>query len=211
MIKLKRYSIIICIIASFSTIKGYSQIEKTKSETWITFKNSAHNIGFCVYHIQQEACEEHLQIKDELQKISDSDSEVHYYELNPEWAKNRLISLAKNNASKPESYFILFDIDQSSYSKLYNSTKTSNSYKMFSVIDIKNKFEFKTHRKTNSSVIFKIVSSRANSILTNTMWREFFSHKLGRLSSEIEVTLTGPTSINDYHSFKDKFINFVEQ
>lgn len=209
MIKLKRYFFFICLIVFFYGTKGYSQIVKINSEAWIAFKNSAHNIGFCVYHIQQEACDDHLQIKDELQKNSDSDSENHYYTLNPEWAKNRLISLAKNNASKPERYFILFDIDQSSFNKLYDSTKTSNSYKMFSVFDIKNKFQIKTHRKTNASVIFKIVSSRANSILTNTMWREFFSHRIGRLNSQIEVTLIGPTSINDFNSFKDKFYEFL--
>ncbi len=211
MIKLKIHSIFIYLIISFFTIEGYSQIEKTKSETWIAFKNSAHNIGFCVYHIQQEACEDHSEVKDELLKISDPESEVYYYQLDSKWAKNRLISLAKNNASKPENYFILFDVDQGSFAKLYDSTKTSNSYKMFSVFDLRDNFEIKTHRKSNSSIIFKIVSDRASSILTNTMWREFFSHRLGRLSSEIEISLIGSTSLKDYHSFKDKFMNFVKK
>lgn len=211
MIKLKRYSIIISFIVSFSTIKGYSQIEKTNSKTWVAFKNSAHKLGFCVYHIQQEACEDHSEVKDKLQNNSNPESEVYYYQLDSKWAKERLISLAKNNASKLENYFILFDVDQGYFAKLYDSTKTSNSYKMFSVFDLRDNFEFKTHRKSNSSIIFKIVSSRANSILTNTMWREFFSYRLSRLHSEIEVTLIGPTSINDYHSFKDKFTNFVKK
>ena len=82
---------------------------------------------------------------------------------------------------------------------------------MFSVFDLRDNFEIKTHRKSNSSIIFKIVSDRASSILTNTMWREFFSHRLGCLSSEIEISLIGSTSLKDYQSFKDKFMNFVEK
>ena len=81
MIKLKSYSIIIYLVISFFTIEGYSQIDTTNSKVWISFKNSAHKIGFCVYHIQQEACEDHSEVKDELLKISDPESEVYYLSL----------------------------------------------------------------------------------------------------------------------------------
>lgn len=211
MIKQKGYSIIIFLIISFFTLKTYSQIKKSNNESWITFKNSAHKIGFCVYHVQQEVCKEHSQIKYELQKISNSESEVHYFELNSKWAKDRLTSLAENTASKSEYYLILFDIDQGSFKKLYDSTKTSNSHRKFSVFNLKDKFEFKMRRETSSRVDFYILSNRASSILSNTMWREFFSNRLGRLDSKIEISVSGSNALKDYYNFKDSFMNFVKK
>lgn len=213
MINQKNYLIVICLLISLFSLKAYSQIKKSNNELWIDFKNSAHKIGFCIYHVKQEVCKEHLLIKNELKKVSkpESDSDIYYFLLNPKWAKKRLIDYSENNDSKPEDFLILFDIDQNSFKKLYDSTKTSNSYKMFSILNLNDKFEFKTHRETNSNIIFYISSSRTNSILSNTMWREFMSNRLGRLDSKIEISITGVNALNDYRYFKNSFLTFIEK
>jgi hypothetical protein len=206
MIKQKRCLIIICIIVSLFNFKSYSQTEKSNDKSWLSFKNAAHRIGFCIYHIHQEICKEHSQIKNELEKISEPESDVYYFKLHHLWAKKRLADWAESKASKSEDYFILFDIDQNSFKQLLDSTKTSNSYKMFSIFDLKDKFEFKMRWGT-----FYISSNRANSILTNTLWREFMSNRLGRLDSEIKISLSGTNTLNDYHNFKDAFIKFLKK
>ncbi|MFD1294977.1 hypothetical protein ACFQ5N_14125 [Lutibacter holmesii] len=212
MTKHKSFIIVIYLIISFFNSKTYSQIEHSNNELWLALKNSAHNIGFCVYNVQQEPCIEHLHIKNELEKISETpDTDINYFLLNPKWAKDRLTELSKNNNSKLENYIILFDIDQNSFKKLNDSTKTSNSYKMFSIFNLNNEFEFKTHRETVTHVTFFILSNTTSSILSNTMWREFMSNRLGRLDSKIEISLNGANAMSDYHKFKNSFINFVEK
>jgi len=197
------------MIVSVFNLKSYAQTENSNTESWFSLKDAAHRIGFCVYQVGREVCEEHSQIKHELEKINGLESEVYYFLLNPHWAKNRLSNWAKSQSSKSEDYFILFDIDQNSYEKLYGSTKTSNSHKMFSIFDLKNKFEFKKLRETDFSLSFYISSNRENSVLSNTMWREYISSRFGRLDSEIKISLNGTNALNDYHNFKEAFMKFM--
>jgi hypothetical protein len=159
--------------------------------------------------MQQEFCNKHAKTKQELEKISlpESLDEVYYFLINPNWANNRLSNLAKNNQS---NYLILFDIDQKSFKKLYDSTKTSNSYNMLSIIDLKQEYQFKTYRETDSLITFYISSNKKNSILTNTMWREFMSNRLGRLETEIEITLNGINARKDYYNFKKYFLKYIK-
>lgn len=206
---LKRTSIITCFLVCVFCLKTHSQSKKINSETWNSFKESAHRIGFCIYQMQQEFCNKHAKTKQELEKISlpESLDEVYYFLINPNWANNRLSNLAKNNQS---NYLILFDIDQKSFKKLYDSTKTSNSYNMLSIIDLKQEYQFKTYRETDSLITFYISSNKKNSILTNTMWREFMSNRLGRLETEIEITLNGINARKDYYNFKKYFLKYIK-
>ena len=211
MITLKNPIIVICIIFSFFYSKSYSQSEKLNDEIWNSFKESAHRIGFCIYHAQREACNKHSEIKHELEKVSEPESEIYYFQIKPLWANNRLSDWAKTKKSNSDNYFILFDIDQKSIKKLYDSTKTSNSYMMFSVFDLTYKYQFKVRQKTDSDVTFYISSNAEKSILTNTMWREFISNRLGRLDTEIKISLNGINALGDYHNFKEAFIKFIEK
>jgi len=80
---------------------------------------------------------------------------------------------------------------------------------MFSIFDLKNKFEFKKLRETDFSLSFYISSNRENSVLSNTMWREYISSRFGRLDSEIKISLNGTNALNDYHNFKEAFMKFM--
>ena len=207
----KKHLIIFIMIVSFFNLKSYSQTKKPNDESWISLKNAAHSIGFCVYHVQQEPCNKHSQIKSEFEKVSEPESDVYYFLLNPEWAKNRLTDWAESKAPIPEDYFMLFDIDQNSFKQLYDSTKTSNSYKMFSVFDLRDKFKFKTSRETDSSLTFYLTSNSVNSVLINTLWREYMSNRTGRLDYKIKISLSGINALNDYNNFKEAFIKFIEK
>lgn len=206
MIKQKNHLLLICIIVSIFNFKSHSQSKKSNDNYWQSFIEAAHGIGFCAYHKQQETCNEHSQIKYELEKINDPESDTYYFQLDSIWAKKRLDKLAESKSSKSEDYLILFDIDQGSIKQLYDAPKTSNSYKMFSIFDLKDTLEFKIIRGT-----FYISSNKTNSILSNTLWREFMSNRLGRLDSKIEISLSGTNILNDYNKFKHAFIRFKEK
>ena len=137
MITLKKTIIPLCILLTCLSFSSYSQSKKINLETWNSFKESAHKIGFCVYHVQMKACNQHSKIKLVLEKISEPESDINYFEMKDSWANKRLIELAKTQKSNSADYFILFDIDQKSFKKLYHSKKTSNSYLKFSIFDIK--------------------------------------------------------------------------
>lgn len=208
---LKHPILIICILFSFFNSESYAQSVLLNDKTWNSFKESAHAIGFCVYHKQQEVCNKHSGIKQELEKISEPDSDIYYFTIKPSWANKRINDWAKTKESNADNYFILFDIDQKSHKQLYDSTKTSNSYTMFSVFNLKHKYQFKVRKKTDSDVIFYISSNSKNAILSNTMWREFMSNRLGRLDTEIEISLHGTNAVTDYHNFKEAFLKFIEK
>lgn len=211
MVTLKKPFIITCIIVSFFFSKTYSQSEKSDNEKWFYLKESAHRIGFCIYHVKRKICNKHSEIKHELERINKSESEIYYFQIKYLWANNRLNDWAKTKKSNSGNYFILFDIDQKSFKKLYDSTKTSNSYMKFSVFDLSHKYLFKLRQKSDYGVTFYISSNTKESILTNTMWREFFSNRLGRLDTKIKISLNGSNALGDYHKFKEAFMSFTEK
>jgi hypothetical protein len=211
MITLKKTAVALCIFVTFLSFTSYSQSGKINLNTWNTFKESAHKIGFCIYHVQMEACNQHSKIKQKLEKASDPNSDIYYFEMKPLWAKNRLTELAKRNKSNSNNCFILFDIDQKSFKKLHGSKKTSNSYLKFSIFDLKNKYKFKFRQETATNITFYISSNVEKSILTNTMWREFFSNRLGRIDSEIKISIKGKNALDDYQNFKKDFVKFIEK
>ena len=211
MITLRKTTIAIYMFLSCLSFSSYSQSEKINLETWNSFKESAHKIGFCVYHVQMKACNKHSKIKKALEKISEPESDINYFEMKPLWAKNRLTELAKRNKSNSNNYFILFDIDQKSFKKLYNSKKTSNSYLKFSIFDLKNKYQFTDRQESKAAIRFYITSNSKGSIVTNTMWREFFSNRLGRLDTEINISLSGKHGMRDYLNFKEGFVKLIKK
>ena len=43
------------------------------------------------------------------------------------------------------------------------------------------------------------------------MWREFFSNRLGRLDTEINISLSGKHGMRDYLHFKKGFVKFIKK
>ena len=210
----KKYLIIICLMVAVFNSRLYSQTKKNKETSWLSLKEAAHKIGFCVYHVEQESCDDHSKVKIKLKKDNGPDSEFEnddYFELKPVWAKKRLKDLAKKKGSKSKDYLILFDIDQNWHGRLHDSTRTSNSYKMFSVLDLKDTLAFKTSNEANRNLTFYISSNREKSILTNTLWREFMSHREGKYDTKIAISLTGANVLSDYQNFKATFMKFIEK
>jgi hypothetical protein len=211
MIPQKKYFIVVCIIASFFFSESYAQSKKSTDEKWNLLQDSAHKIGFCIYQVNRGFCNKHSDIKHQLEKISEPESDIYYFEMKSSWANKRLHELAKTKKSNSADYLMLFDIDQKSTKKLQDSTKTSNSYVKFSVFDLKYKYQFKDRQKTVSNVAFYISSNTKQTILTNTMWREFFSNRLGRFDTEIKISLNGKNALADYSNFKEAFMKFTEK
>lgn len=210
MIKMNCIATTVYFVSSLFCSLSVAQLSPSNDEAWNAFRNSAHQIGFCVYHIQKEACEAHLEVKRELEIASDPESDVYYFLLEPSWAKKRLVAWAESKDSSPENYFILFDIDQGSARQLHDSVKTSNSYMMFSMFDMRDEFMFQNSSRSNNGLNFKIRSKRAQSIVSNTMWREFMSNRSGRLENEIRISLKGPHAAEHLEVFKEAFQKTVE-
>lgn len=205
----KTLVIILCIIVGIFYGNSYAQITTSDSVTWDSFKSSAHQIGFCLYHIEQDVCTEHNQIEKELIKIHADTLDTYYFTLNENWAKERLTELASRNNTNSEDYLILFDIDQGAFRELYDSTTMSNTYRMFSILDINNNYTF-TVRNRISKVLLIIQSDKENSIVSNGMWREFMSNRPGRLDKDISITINGKDAINSGNDFKTAFLSFLE-
>lgn len=203
--------VLICMCVSFFHSPSHAQSNKSTDTNWNSFKAAAHKIGLCIYHTDWEVCREHSAIKSELVKISDPESDVYYFPINSSWANSRLNAWAETNTSHPSNYLILFDIDQHSSKKLSDSTQTSNSYGMFSILDLKQVYQFKERQQSETQLTFYISTIRENSILTNTMWREFMTHRLGRLDDKINISLSGINALYDYQHFKAAFIRFIEK
>lgn len=211
MIKPNNIIPLIYLIAVFFCSASLAQTTSSERESWDSFKEAAHEIGFCIYHFQQNACNEHFDVKQQLEKISDPNSDVYYFRLEASWANERLSGWAETNESSPDNYFILFDIDQRSIRQLYDSTKTSNSYMMFSIIDLRDQFRIENYSRSGSGTTFKISANRPEAFMSNAMWREFMSNRLGRLENTISISLTGPNALEDYSEFKEAFLKFVNK
>lgn len=211
MILQKKQFIVICIITAFVFSKSYAQSKKAVDQRWNLLQEAAHKIGFCMYQVNRKICNKHSEIKHQLEKISEPESDIYYFEIKSSWANKRLRDWAKTKKSNSADYLMLFDIDQKSSKKLSDSTKTSNSYVKFSIFDLKYKYQFKVRQKTASNVTFYISSNTKQSILTNTMWREFFSNRSGRIDTKIKISLSGKNAFNDYSNFKETFMKFTEE
>ena len=203
MITLKKTHLFFIIIISFFIQESYSQTKESTIEKWNKFKEAAHKIGFCIYHVEMKECSKHSNTKHELEKISEPEDDIYYFQLKPLWAAKKIKDWAKSRNSN--DFFIIFDIDQKSFKKLYDASKTSNSYNRFSILDLKNKYDFKLRQASNSNLTFYISSNKKEAMLTNTMWREFFSHRAGRRESEIKITIEGKNALVEYKNFNKAF------
>lgn len=206
--KLILFGVILLLIG---VCKVYSQSLKLDDKTWGRLKKSAHKIGLCVFHIEKKVCSEHHKIKDELTRLDkEDDSETFYFLMNQNWAKNRVEKWSERNNSNSSNYLLLFDINQNSFRKLYHSTAISNSLKGFAILDLRNNHKLEQVYKPNS-LIFKIKSGKKNAIITNSMWREFMTNRLGKLDSSLKIELNGLNAKRNFKKFKKAFTKFTKR
>ena len=81
---------------------------------------------------------------------------------------------------------------------------------MFSVFNLNDEYQFKVRKSSKTELTFYISSHVEESILSNTLWREFLSNRLGRLDTEIKISLNGSHALNDYQNFKEAFLKLSE-
>ncbi|MEM6964667.1 MAG: hypothetical protein AAF573_07880 [Bacteroidota bacterium] len=180
----------------------------TPTSSWEKLKSSAHQIGFCVYHINMPRCTEHDGEYERLRAITPEYEEVDYFEMKATWAKQRIKTWAERQKMPSDQYLILFDINQGNRWEEKKSNGIINRYGGFSIFNLKNEISFQSKQKSEKELTCSIHSDVKDSILENFHWREFMTHRLGRLGNKIEFELEGENVKILFEIFEKEFLAF---
>jgi hypothetical protein len=206
---LKNIFLVMCFVVCSKHIHGQSN--EINRDAWEKLRTSAQKIGFCVYHIQQEIGTEQNDLTSKIEKLKTEENDIEYFKLDSVWANQRIRNWAKKQSSKPNENIILFDIDQGYLKQLDDTVRTSNSFKMFSILNLKHQYSFKIRQRSELESVLYITPNKRQSILSNVLWREFMSNRLGRFDSEIVIKVNGKNAHNDLIAFQDAFRFFLEK
>ncbi len=204
-----KYLIFIFCSLLFSN-HSFGQNKKTTSQdsSWIAFKNTAHQIGFCIYHSSKNHCTDHSDEFFKREKETPEDFDTYYFEMKKEWAKNRLDEWEKRQIQPAEDFLILYDVAQN-FSLEKTKTETYNLFQGFILIDLTDSIEFVFSNNNNPEMIIK--SKGKNALMENTLWREYMSGRLGRFSKKIDFKLIGKNAEADFEKFKEAFLLFQKK
>lgn len=143
-----------------------------------------------------------------LRAITPEDEEVDYFELKEAWAKQRIKTWAERQKINPNHYLILFDINQGNRWEEKKPHNVINRYGGFSIFNLKDKISFQSKQKSKNELTCSIHSDVKDSILENFHWREFMTHRLGRLGDKIEFELEGENVKILFEEFEKGFLVF---
>ncbi|WP_130287504.1 hypothetical protein [Aquimarina brevivitae] len=190
-------------------LPAYTQSLQKNEEKWQNLQAAAHRIGFCVYQVKETVCTAHQQKSKSKTAAYTETEEVYYFEFDCTWANKRITNWADTNTTSAEQYLMLFDTDQKNTKTAPNTTTTSNSYGMFSILDCTLTYDYKTRVTASIGINATVIARKKNSILSNTLWREFMSGREGRLETTISIPLYGNNAAQDFEAFKEAFINYL--
>lgn len=179
-------------------------------QEWLNFTKAAHQIGFCVYNVNQAYCEDHQTEKELYQSTQEEENE--YFVMHEQWAEKRVIDWAKKQNQPRESFLMIFDIRQG-YTKS-RSVEDKKPYRSFLVFNLSDSIKFQNFRVVDDHVAFcSIASNEESRMLENTQWREFMTGRLGRLTnmvtfsivSESDVAKRYQTFLRGFEAFQNNF------
>lgn len=203
--------ILLILCSLLSSNLSFCQNERTMkqdSSSWIALKNTAHQIGFCIYHPSRNYCTDHSGELAKREKENTEDLDVYYFEMKKEWAQNRLDEWAKRQEQPVEDFLILFDVSQKHSLDKSEPEKTINSYRGFVLIDLTDTIDYSFHKKNKGESMMMIKSDGKNALMENFLWREFMTGRLGRYTQKIDFKLIGKNAKSDFERFKETFLNF---
>ncbi|MFD0864075.1 hypothetical protein ACFQ1M_17810 [Sungkyunkwania multivorans] len=198
-------SLLCYILCAASFAIGFSQ-EDLKE--WTGLKDAAHDIGFCVFHLDMPFCDAHIEELERRQEEAGEDTDVYYFLMKEKWASKRIIDWAQRFEHDGKDGLLLFDIRQNrspKNSKHYE--KSSNNFMLFS---LKDSIQFAPARRlSEDKVIVTVLAEKDATILENVLWREFMSGRLGLLSKKILLPIaTDEEAHVKYAAFVDALRTF---
>lgn len=202
-------------ISFFFYLTSFSQ---NKAE-WSKLLESAHDIGYCLYNVNQEFCNDHIATQNRLiNEMPEDQPEVTYFVMEQEWAKERVTEWAKRytnweNSSQlnKNNLVLFFDINQSYIQ--FNSLREIKSHSSFFIVNLEDDLKFKINKGyKNLALNCSIYHDSEPNMLYNILWREFMSGRLGLLENKVEFGIASDFKIRKkFRVFKRAFYNFKKQ
>lgn len=196
--------IMLSLIISMHT--GHSQDRKNQTN-WASFKSLANDLGLCIYSIETSGCSPSDSILEALED-KQKNGEVFYFELDTNWANRRIRDWAIRNKSEPEDYLMIYDIDQG-YKRRIDERAASTHFSMFAILDKRLDYEL-VHIQAERGSMIKINANKENSIMNNTLWREFMSGRLGKLDTSLDIRFSGQVSQKVFEKFENYLMRALE-
>ena len=178
------------------------------NSNWNTLISSAHEIGYCLYHLDEVFCNAHLSRYNELLKNSEShEDELNYFTMKEEWARKRIEDWANSQALPKASLLLFFNINQGFEG---DTGKFNSKPHGFFIVSLKNDLQFKVlNRYKKLALMCSIFHKDKPNILYNIMWREFMSGRIGLIENEVEFIVSNKHNINRYFKiFKTEFFKY---
>lgn len=201
---------LIFILSFLSVLNFHSKSYEKKSDQWEQLKDAAHKIGLCIYNTEETFCSEH---KDEFSKreqaVNLEEEEVYYFEMKENWAKERVAGRVDFEKHAQENFLIFYDIQQGPFVFKDNS-KAEISTRNFIMINLQDDFSFSQTTRTDGSLACVIESDKENKILENVHWREFMTHRSGRLSTKVSFAILNPKAKPNFDSFTKAFSSYQQ-
>ncbi len=158
---------------------------------WDDLQSAAHALGVCVYQVGNAQCREHDVILTNHKEALEND-ERYYFLLDSAWATRRIQDWATERSSDPMHYLMLLDADQGFERGPPKSRSTSSLPGMFALLDKRLSYQITSNGAGSDLSI--LLRTQQKTILSNTLWREFMSGRLGLMNERLEIPMRGATS-----------------
>lgn len=202
-------------VSFFLSLISFSQ----NNDEWNQLLESAHNIGYRLYNINQSFCDVHINEYNRLVKESaESEPEAHHFVMIEQWAKDRVINWVKRvtdwqdrSQLNVDNLLIFFRSTQDSVVEVPIATvETAAS---FFVVNLEDDLKFSVNKSYKKIALnCSIYHDKKPNILWNIFWREFMSGRHGLLKNKVEFTAFSNSRIRKkFRRFKRYFYRFKKQ
>ncbi|MEH6538211.1 MAG: hypothetical protein V7719_17575 [Psychroserpens sp.] len=178
---------------------------------WEKLIESAHNVGFCLYNTEEVFCNIHQAKYDDLQKNrTDEEEELHYFVMKEDWAEYRVTDWAQRQSLSKASLVLFFNVNQGFESDFGGIATRPSGFFVVSLGDTLN-FKIKRSYKKQALSCSIFHKSKPN-MLSNILWREFMSGRLGLIENKVEFLVYNNDNIKKkYKIFKKRFFKYQKR
>ncbi|WP_412561504.1 hypothetical protein [Winogradskyella sp. MIT101101] len=196
-------------LAFFYCFINYSQ----STSEWNRLLESSHEIGYCLYNINQKFCSKHIEAYNHLVKeTEDVEPEVHHFVMREEWAKNRVTTWAERVTGWEDrtkldvkNLVLFFSIPQDLVGDIPIATVETVS--SFFVVNLEDDLKFSVEKSYKKIAMNCSISHKGKpNMLYNIFWREFMSGRLGLVKNEVEFTVSSGSKVKKkFRVFRRRF------
>lgn len=203
---------------------GLTSFSQNKDE-WHQLLESAHNVGYCLYNVNQQFCNDHLATQNRLiSEAPEDEPEIHYFVMEEQWAKERVIDWAErvtnwenDTVLNEDDLVLFFDVNQHyiHFDSLIHIKSDSEffGHSNFFVVNFNDDLKFKINKRyKNLALNCSIYHDKEPNMLYNIMWREFMSGRYGLLENKVEFGMASDSKIRKkFRIFKRQFYRFKNE